>query len=107
MLAACAANKPPEEPWVPVTYLPGDSTGYPNPWSPTTSLDYSLGESTQVRALVFNVKGEVMDTLVDRLQAPGRYTLQWMPDTSAASGVYFVKWFLNDSTVTRKMIFLK
>ena len=107
ILAACAGNKPPEEPWVPVTHLPGDSTGYPNPFSPTTSLDYSLGESTHVRAVIYNVIGVTMDTLIDSLQGPGQYTLQWIPDTAAASGIYFVRWYLNDSTITRKLLYLR
>lgn len=61
---------------------------YPNPFNLSTTISYELTESGFVDVSIFNVNGQVIDTLVDCQQMKGKYTIQWQAH-NAASGVYF------------------
>ncbi len=71
--------------------FPGTFTlfqNYPNPFQSTTAIRYDLETSAPVRVTVLNSLGQVADVLVDEMQDPGMYTVQWMP-RGGAPGVYF------------------
>ena len=65
---------------------------YPNPFNPETRIQVDLPESAQVNAVVYNVRGQAVRTLVNDQRAPGRYTLLWdgRDESGAAlpSGLY-------------------
>ena len=63
---------------------------YPNPFHPTTIIEFSLPRSGSVRLKVFNVLGEVVAMLVDEELNVGTYTTQWNA-SGVASGVYFYR----------------
>jgi hypothetical protein len=94
----------------PVASLLGQN--YPNPFNPNTNIAYSLVNDGDVTIEVFNVKGQLVKTLVDGHKTAGDYTVAWNgkdeSNSSVASGVYFYK-MRNDGRYTsiRKMILLK
>ena len=92
-----------------VTELSGN---HPNPFNPTTNIYYAVGNSGHVTIDVFNVKGELVKTLVNREVAAGNHSVTWMGDDNggkpATSGVYLYKMRAGGRyTSTRKMILLK
>lgn len=68
---------------------------YPNPFNPTTTIAYDIPALSRVSVQVFNMVGQLVMTLVDQEQAPGRYSIVWNGRTEkgglAASGVYFYR----------------
>ncbi|MDO9577653.1 MAG: lectin like domain-containing protein [Candidatus Cloacimonadales bacterium] len=90
---------------------------YPNPFNPTTTLSYSLNESGHVLLEIFNLKGQKITTLVDKVQDAGNHAVIWNGTDKngniAASGIYISR-FLVDGvahfgryTSVKKVILLK
>ncbi len=63
---------------------------YPNPFNPSTSIEYTVPVSSQVKLSVFNIAGQEVAVLVDRRLSPGRYTESFNAE-SLSSGVYFYR----------------
>ena len=85
------------------------SQNYPNPFSSTTTIGYSIPEHVvgePVMLSVFNMLGQRVATLVDRIHLPGRYEVTWHAD-SMPSGIYMYRLKAGQHTVTRTMVRLK
>jgi len=84
---------------------------YPNPFNPVTTIAYSLKENSDVNLEVYNVKGQLVRTLISDNVAAGPHTIEWngMDDSRnrVTSGVYYYKLNAGDYTSTKKMILLK
>jgi hypothetical protein len=50
---------------------------YPNPFSSSTTIRYSLDSPGQVRLDIYDLGGRSMTTLVDNYQRPGEYRMAW------------------------------
>jgi hypothetical protein len=61
---------------------------YPNPFNPRTSFEFYLPHGNDVTLKVYNVRGEVVATLVSARLAAGKYRYHW-DASNIASGVYF------------------
>ncbi len=84
---------------------------YPNPFNPTTRLEYHLAIDSQVSLFVFDVLGRKIKTLVNQQQAAGEYSIQWNGtndnEISAPSGTYLIRLQTESVTQTQKIIFLR
>ncbi|MCH8928116.1 MAG: carboxypeptidase regulatory-like domain-containing protein [Candidatus Marinimicrobia bacterium] len=84
---------------------------YPNPFNPTTRINYQLPVSGNVVVEVYNLKGEIVTTLVDGLMQAGFHSVEWNGLTSTgnqiSSGVYLYRIQAGDFNKVRKMIMLK
>ncbi len=79
---------------------------YPNPFNPSTTIEYSIPNSSFVNVKIFNVLGQEVETLVQEMQTAGRYTLRF--DASRlTSGVYFYRVQAGEFSQTKKMMLLK
>ena len=95
--------------------LPGLITklhsNYPNPFNPTTNIAYSVKEAGNVTLQVYNIKGQLVKTLVDDVKETGKHTTIWAgtdnSNKSVSSGVYFYKMKSGNYTSTKKMILMK
>jgi M6 family metalloprotease-like protein len=95
----------------------GLTQNYPNPFNPTTTISYSINlpdkgqGAQQVRLDIFNTLGRRVRTLVNQVQYPGFYTVEWDGRNEAGeevvSGVYFYRLSRGDQTDARKMMLLK
>ncbi len=87
------------------------SQNFPNPFNPTTSIQYQLPENAKVSLAVFDVLGRRVQQLVDGDQIAGYYNLNF-DARNLASGVYFYiiraeSVSGNQFTQTRKMTLIK
>jgi PKD repeat protein len=80
---------------------------HPNPFNPTTTINYQLAMSSNVNLSIYNTLGQKVATLVNNKQPAGNYSVQW-DATGFSSGVYFYK--LETSTgflQSKKLLLLK
>jgi hypothetical protein len=84
---------------------------YPNPFNAQTSINYILPEEAKVRLFIYNIHGQRIRTLVDNVQAPGRYSLHWNGqddfNRDAGSGVYIIRLEAGTQKLTRRVILVK
>jgi hypothetical protein len=81
-------------------------SNYPNPFNPVTTIAFEVAEPGDVLIQIYNVKGQLVKTLVNDHHDTGSYTIQWNAD-GQASGVYFYKMKFGRYTSTKKMILMK
>ena len=62
----------------------------PNPFNPATEVKFSLAEAGPVRVEVFDVRGRLVSTLVDRDLAAGDHRVTWQAEGNP-SGLYLVR----------------
>ncbi|MFW9835612.1 MAG: FlgD immunoglobulin-like domain containing protein, partial [Candidatus Thorarchaeota archaeon] len=69
------------------------SPNAPNPVKTGTSIKYALPEESQVRLTIYNVKGQVVDTLEDGVKPAGYHTAYWHSGSRSevSAGVYFLR----------------
>lgn len=91
-----------------VTKLHGN---YPNPFNPTTNIRFDLAKDTQVLLQVYNMKGQIVKTLVDYVMNTGKYDIEWNgkddSGKSVASGMYFYRIRTADYRANGKCVLLK
>ncbi|MBD3216707.1 MAG: T9SS type A sorting domain-containing protein [candidate division Zixibacteria bacterium] len=84
---------------------------FPNPFNPTTSIQYSLDSRQAVRIDIFDIRGRQVAMIVDDVKDAGVHQAYWNgrddKGTPAASGIYFYRLKTGDHTLTKKMILLK
>jgi hypothetical protein len=84
---------------------------YPNPFNPTTTIEYYLPKAGEVTLEVFNVLGQKVVTLTDGLKSAGKQTVVWdatdMRGNAVASGTYFYQLRSGGKVESRRMVLLK
>ncbi|MDZ7261356.1 MAG: T9SS type A sorting domain-containing protein, partial [candidate division KSB1 bacterium] len=79
---------------------------FPNPFNPITQITYSLPEPGHVQIKIYNVLGQLVVSLVDKVQREGKYQIVW--DASGCSaGLYFCTIRVNWYSRSNKMLLLK
>ncbi len=79
---------------------------YPNPFNQTTTIEFNLNKTSQVRLKIFNILSEEVATLVsDRLSA-GSYNYEWNAN-GVEAGIYFYRIEAGDYTETMKCLILR
>jgi chitinase len=86
------------------------SNNYPNPFNPSTTINftipYSASGTSHVRLNIYNILGEKIAALVNDDRSPGNYTVRWKADNVSA-GVYFYSLEAGGSRVTKQMSLIK
>ena len=82
------------------------SQNYPNPFNPVTTIAYELPESGFVILSVYNVKGQLIKTLIESQQSPGFYQVHWDAG-QVNSGIYFYRLSAGGRSLTGKMVLMK
>jgi hypothetical protein len=82
------------------------SQNFPNPFNPTSRIDYQLPAESYVRLSVFDLLGREVAVLVNDRMAPGSHFVNF--DASAlSSGVYMYRLQSGGQVITRKMTLVK
>lgn len=94
---------------VPMTYSLRQN--YPNPFNPITHISYDILEATNVTIQIYDLLGQIVNTLVNERKEPGVYVTRWdgldQSGSKVANGVYFYRLATGRFTETRKMLLLK
>jgi hypothetical protein len=84
---------------------------FPNPFNPTTKINYLLNKPSKIEVTIFNIKGEEVFKLYEGYQNAGKYSLIWngidSNQKSVPSGVYFLKMKTRNNSEIKKMILAK
>jgi hypothetical protein len=68
---------------------------YPNPFNPSTQINYALPEGTHVSLVVYDILGRKVAELVNGYQEAGSRTATWTAH-DVASGVYLARFTATD-----------
>jgi len=79
---------------------------YPNPFNPSTMINYQLPIISEVDLSIYNMLGEKVTTLVSEKQRAGNYNIKWNAE-NYASGIYLYKLVSNGITEVRKCVLLR
>jgi len=84
----------------------GLQQNYPNPFNPETAINFSLKNSQNVNISVHNVKGELVQTLVNGNMTAGNHLIKFNA-VNLPSGIYFCKMQTEGFSKVMKMNLLK
>ncbi len=94
---------------VPSTYELGNN--YPNPFNPTTNIQFGMPTEGNVSIVVYNMLGQKVRVLLNEHRVAGRHEVVWdgHDDSGAVvgSGLYFYQLRSQDALFTKKMLLLK
>lgn len=79
---------------------------FPNPFNPTTIINYSVPKLSKVHLEVFDQLGRKLKTLVNKEQEGGSYQVEF-DAVNLSSGVYYYRLAADNFTNVKKMIILK
>lgn len=84
---------------------------YPNPFNPTTTINYYVPSAGSVELKIYNQLGQEIRTLVNAQQTIGAHQVTWDGrdgnGNSVTSGLYFYLLKAGSVVETRKMILLR
>lgn len=87
------------------------SQNYPNPFNAETSFEYSVAIRSHVTIEIFNVLGQKVRTLVNKVNLAGSYRIGWngMDDVNKAvsTGVYLYRYKAGEVVKSKKMLMVK
>ena len=84
---------------------------FPNPFNPSTIIEFDLPKKVHVVLRVFNVRGEQVNELVDRSMPAGRHQVIWRGTDNKGrplpSGTYFYSISAGEFRDVKKMVYLR
>ncbi|MBW6513477.1 MAG: T9SS type A sorting domain-containing protein [Candidatus Syntrophosphaera sp.] len=84
---------------------------FPNPFNPETTIGFDLPQAGKTNLSIYNVKGQLVKTLVDGDLGFGRHSYLWNGTdnggNSVSSGLYFYRLSSGGHTESRRMMLLK
>ncbi len=86
-------------------------TNYPNPFNPETKISYNIPTSGYTEVTIFNIKGQIVQKLVNEYKSSGIHTINWngknANNQNVSSGLYFCKIAHAEGSDITKMSLLK
>lgn len=82
------------------------SQNYPNPFNPVTTINYQLPKESHVTISVFNLRGQLVETLISSKQPAGYYQVNWNA-SGAGTGMYLYRIVAGDYRAVKKCIVVK
>jgi hypothetical protein len=87
------------------------SANFPNPFNPTTTIDYALPEAAHVQLVIYDLLGQAIRTMTNSHHEPGFYSALWNAtdddNRPVANGLYFYKLSAGHFNSIGKMMLLK
>jgi len=84
---------------------------FPNPFNPTTNIDYVVGEAGELQLTIYDITGREIKTLYSSFQTAGDHSISWDgTDASGklvSSGIYIYKMDINGASMSRHMTLLR
>jgi hypothetical protein len=82
------------------------NASYPNPFNPSTSINYDLSAEGLVNIAVYDALGRLVTELVNDVQPEGSHQISWNA-ADQASGAYFVRMTAGSYSNTQKLMLVK
>ena len=87
-------------------------SNYPNPFNPSTTIEYSIAEISDVSISIYDASGRLVKNLISSQHVPGdSYQVSWNgtneSGTSVSAGMYFYKINAGSFVETKKMLPVK
>ena len=86
-------------------------SNYPNPFNPTTTIQFGLKEAQNVKITIYNTRGQTVKHLVNGVMPAGTHKIVWdgrdNNNQGIASGMYFYRMETPDYSKTNKAILMK
>ena len=79
---------------------------YPNPFNPTTTLDFTVPYDANLELAIYNVNGQKIDILVQDRYTAGSYSINWNA-ANYPSGVYFASLNVDGKMKVQKLVLMK
>lgn len=79
---------------------------YPNPFNPSTQIQYSIPRNGHVLLKIYNLLGQEVATLFEGTQNSGTYTATF-DGSKFSSGVYFYRLQADKFVETKKLMLMK
>ncbi len=89
---------------VPFTY--SLSQNFPNPFNPTTTIQFTVERQGRTVVQIFNALGQALHTIIDQELSPGHYSIIFEAK-QLSSGVYFYRFTSGNFVSTKKMSFIQ
>jgi hypothetical protein len=84
---------------------------YPNPFNPSTTISYDIKDAAEVFLAIYNVKGQLIRSLVHEAKSPGHHTVEWdgkdQNGNIVGSGIYQYVMKAGKYQETRRMTLIK
>lgn len=84
---------------------------YPNPFNPQTRIDFNLPKEGKLKLRIFNIRGEIVSTLIDGIRMAGPGSVTWNgtdgEGNSVSAGVYFYEARIDGNVEVGKMALIK
>jgi len=78
-------------------------SNYPNPFTDQTTIQYSLGEESQVRLVVYDIFGKEVAEILNSVESAGTHTMTYHAD-DLPPGVYVCRLIASDRVESMRMI---
>ena len=82
------------------------SQNYPNPWNPTTTINYSLAKEGNIKLSIYNTLGSKVAIIVNEYKPAGNYSVQFN-GSNLASGIYLYRLESGNYSIAKKFILMK
>ncbi|MGK9478028.1 T9SS type A sorting domain-containing protein, partial [Melioribacter sp. OK-6-Me] len=79
---------------------------YPNPFNPSTTIEYYLPKSGKVTIKIFDSLGKEIETLVNEHKQAGHYQVIFNA-RNLPSGVYYYSLISGSTIITKSMVLIK
>lgn len=89
-----------------VTYKYKLNANYPNPFNPSTKINYELEKSGFTKLEIFDILGRSVKVLVNEYKQAGNYTFEFN-GSNLPSGVYIYRLESNGFVSTKRMVLIK
>ncbi|NLW18417.1 MAG: T9SS type A sorting domain-containing protein [Candidatus Cloacimonetes bacterium] len=84
---------------------------YPNPFSQKTVIEYSLKQNQQVELGIYNLRGQLVRTLMSETKGAGLHQAEWDGcdgnGKTVANGTYILRMKSGGEASSRKLLFIK
>ncbi len=84
---------------------------YPNPFNPSTTIEYALAKPAEVILSIYNVKGQKVKNLIHARGSAGLHQVCWdgssQKGAACSSGIYLVRMQADGNTFSSKILMLK
>ena len=91
---------------------PNFLSNFPNPFNPTTTINFLVQNDSEIELSIFNIKGQKIKILANNQFAKGNHSIIWNgndeSDTPVSSGIYYYQLNVNGRTeAVKKCLLLK